>query len=342
MSGETSKLLISMTCPSCGGQVECEEGESLAICQYCDSVFALDSSEGASKVMYKLTVDKEAALKEVKSWMKKGPKAPDLIEESTFDEVYPIYIPFWRLIARGKACVCGYVEKKDDDNHTRREPREVLINREYIYTSSACNVGDLGLEGIRVSDNAQAIYFDDADIVTFGVTSSKDDSFREGEEYIKREAISDGASSLDGVTFQKGFVFPKGFTLIYYPFWVIRYTYQERSYFATVDGIKGDVLTGRAPGSVTSQANAAGIGGAVSGALAGLGLGMGMTMGEDDGSMFFIILLIAAVCVFYYCYQRFRYGDEVITGNLEGKGIKTGTKVGKIERITKDSYDHYY
>lgn len=341
MSGETSKLLISMTCPSCGGQVECEEGESLAICQYCDAVFALDSSEGSSKVMYKLTVEKEAAVKEVKSWMKKGPKAPDLVEKSTFDEVYPIYIPFWRLIARGKACVCGYVEEKDDDNHTRREPREVLINREYIYTSSACNVGDLGLEGIRVPENAKPIFFDDADIVTFGVTTSKDDSFREGEEYIKNEAISDGARSLDGVTFQKGFVFPKGFTLVYYPFWVIRYTYEERSYFATVDGITGDVLTGRAPGSVASQANSAGIGGAASGALVGIGGGLCTGMGEDGG-MVFIILLIAAACIFYFCYQRFRYGDEIITGNLEGKGLKSGDGVGKIETISHDAYDHFY
>ncbi len=338
---ETSRLLISMTCPSCGGQVECEEGESLAICKYCDSVFALDSSEGATKVMYKLTVEKEQALKEVKSWMKKGPKAPDLVETATFDEVYPIYIPFWRLIARGKACVCGYVEEKDKDDNTRRIPKEVLINREYIYTSSACNVGDLGLEGIRVSNAAKPIFFEDADIVTFGVTTSKDDSFKEGEEYIKNEALSDGSSRLDGVTFKKGFVFPKGFTLIYYPFWVVRYTYQERSYFATVDGIKGDVLTGRAPGSVSSQANAAGIGGAVSGALVGFGGGLSLSLGED-GSYIFVILLIIAAIAFYYSYQRFRYGDEIITGNLEGEGIKTGSSVGKIETITSDAYDHFY
>jgi len=58
--------------------------------------------------------------------------------------------------------------------------------------------------------------------------------------------------------------------------------------------------------------------------------------------MVFIILLIAAACIFYFCYQRFRYGDEIITGNLEGKGLKSGDGVGKIETISHDAYDHFY
>ena len=43
-------------------------------------------------------------------------------------------------------------------------------------------------------------------------------------------------------------MFPEDTGLIFYPIWMARYKYQERMYFATVDGITGKVLSGRAPG----------------------------------------------------------------------------------------------
>ena len=39
-------------------------------------------------------------------------------------------------------------------------------------------------------------------------------------------------------------------SMIYYPVWVVRYTYQDRMYMATVDGVTGRMLSGRAPGTL--------------------------------------------------------------------------------------------
>ena len=80
---------------------------------------------------------------------------------------------------------------------------------------------------------------------------------------------------------------PKPSLWFYYPFWIVRYAYEGRTYFATVDGITARVVSGRAPGDAGSQSTAAGIGGALSGGAVGLGIGLAIvTEGTDIGSVF--------------------------------------------------------
>ncbi len=327
------KILLTLTCPACGGQVRCEEGESLVLCNYCDSVFALTSDEGANKIMYKLVLSKDAALAAVKSWMRQGPKADDLAVVAEITETYPMYLPYWRLVARGKAAVCGVEERTDDEGRTTRTPKENLINAEYAYSRIACDIGDLGVNAISVPEHAEAVSCDDTcDIVTFSVGSSRDDAFREGQEAIKNAVLRDGESGIDEVTFRKAFCFPKGFSLIYYPFWIVRYRYQQRDYFATVDGISGVIVSGRAPGSVGSQSLAAGIGGAVAGGIFGIVSGFDLILGGFS--------LILSGIILYFAWVRFRYGDEVITGELSGKGIKSGKTTSTVMQTNAESYNY--
>jgi hypothetical protein len=340
---ETQKILVTMTCPSCGGQVEYEEGEELVLCKFCESVFALTTDEGINKVMYKLTVEKDKALDKVKAWFSNGPKAQDLPTTAVITEAYPLYLPFWRLIARGKACVCGIEEQRRGKDNERVEiPHEALINREYIYSEIACEPGDLGIQSIVLPERAEAISIDDQNIVTFGVTKSRDEAYDIGGNSIKNSAILDGSAKMSKVYFSKAFFFPKAFTLIYYPFWIVRYQYQERDYFATVDGITARVVSGRAPGNAGSQSTAAGIGGAVAGGVVGLGIGMAVvTDGSELGIGMLVIGMVAAVALLGYFYTRFRYGDEILEGALDGKGLKTGRTQTKIQTVYNETYDHF-
>ncbi len=340
---EAQKILVSMTCPSCGGQVQCEEGEDLVLCKFCESVFALTTDDGANKVMYKMTVDKDKALAKVKAWFGSGPKAKDLQKTAVFTEAYPMYLPFWRLIARGKACVCGIEEQRTGkDNQKVEIPREALINREYIYSEIACEAGDLGIQSIVIPDRTEAISYDDQEIVTFGVTSSRDAAYEEGGRAIRQTAVEDGSARMDKVHFSQSFCFPKAFTLVYYPFWIVRYAYEGRTYFATVDGITARVVSGRAPGDAGSQSTAAGIGGALSGGAVGLGIGLAIvTEGTDIGIGVLVVGFIAAVALLGYFYNRFRYGDEILEGALNGKGLKSGRTQKKVQPIYNETYDYF-
>lgn len=340
---EAQKILVSMTCPSCGGQVQCEEGEDLVLCKFCESVFALTTDEGANKVMYKMTVDKDKALAKVRDWWKTGPKAQDLVQTAQVTEAYPMYLPFWRLIARGKACVCGIEEeRRGKDNQKVEVPREALINREYIYSEIACETGDLGIQSIVIPERAQAISYDDQEIVTFGVTSSRDNAYEAGGRAIRQTAVEDGGARMDKIYFSKSFFFPKAFTLVYYPFWIVRYSYEGRTYFATVDGITARVVSGRAPGNAGSQSTAAGIGGALSGGLAGFGIGLAIvTEGTDVGIGVLVVGIVAAVALLGYFYNRFRYGDEILEGAVNGKGLKSGRTQKKVQPIYNETYDYF-
>lgn len=330
-----------MTCPSCGGQVQCEEGESLVICKFCDSVFSLTSDEGTGKIMYKLAVDKEKALGKAKSWMKDGPKAADLQTAAVISEAYPVYLPFWRLSGRGKACVCGIeIRRGGKDEPDERIPRESLINRGYVYTDIACDPGDLGIRGIRIPDQAQAVAFDDETIITFGVSASRDDAYTEGCKAIKAEAIEDGKNGMDEIKFTRAFFFPQGFNLVYYPFWIIRYKYEERDYFVVVDGITARIISGRAPGNAGSQSTAAGLGGALSGGLLGIGLAVGLMFFESEfGIGVAIAAIAAAIAIIAFAYKRFRYGDEIIEGAVSGKGLSTKSGDRSVQTLYDETYD---
>ncbi len=323
---ETQRVLVSMTCPSCGGQVLCEEGEDLVLCKFCESVFALTTDEGSNKVMYKMTVDKDKALAKVKAWFGTGPKAKDLSNTAAVTEAYPLYLPFWRLIARGKACVCSIEEQRTGkDNQKVEIPREALINREYIYSEIACEAVDLGIQSIVTPERAEAVSYDDQEIVTFDVTSSRDAAYDIGGKAIRQTAVKDGSARMDKVYFSQSFFFPKAFTLVYYPFWIVRYAYEGRTYFATVDGITARVVSGRSPGNAGSQSTAAGIGGAISCGAVFLGIGMAIvTEGTDVGVGVLVVGVVAAIALLGYFYNRFRYGDEILEGALNGKGLKSG------------------
>ena len=342
MSG-ASKIIVSLTCPNCGGQVHSEEGESLVLCKFCDSVFSLTTDEGIRKIMYRLDVTREKAEARFSEWLKEGPKAKDLEKKSQISEAYPIYLPFWRLVGRGKACVCGVeIQKGDKDEPDRRIPHESLVNREYIYSDIACDPGDLGISAIRIPDHAEAVEFDDESIVTFGVTESRDDAYSEGSAQIKHQAVKDGKRSMDEVYFSKAFFFEKAFSLVYYPFWIIRYTYEDRAYFAVLDGITSQVISGRAPGNAGSQSTAAALGGTLSGAVLAAFIFFGFALGAIEAiAILFAFGLIAAAGIIGFAYNRFRYGDEILEGTMKGKGLKRGKKQQCIETNYENTYDMF-
>ena len=54
--------------------------------------------------------------------------------------------------------------------------------------------------------------------------------------------------------FEKFHLLRRQLSLVYYPLWIARYQYRDRSYQVVVDGVSGDVLYGKAPGNVFYRA----------------------------------------------------------------------------------------
>jgi hypothetical protein len=331
-------ISLSMNCPMCGGALSLEEGSKTTTCAYCGALLAIEGDEGINKLTYKNNLDKDKAISIAKSWMHGGLKARDLKNKAEITECYPIYAPFWKVHARAAGWVCGYREVHHEKS-TERVPMEKMVMSDFDWNEIACDVGDIGVEHIG-SLNGTAILHDEGSIPTFEATTSPNDAKMTGLKSIEDSAIN--SAGVPNKTFVRMHVFPDDISLVYYPIWVVRYKYNNRMYFCTVDGIVGKVLAGRAPGDTLLRNIAMSLGmlaggyGSALGLLAMVLIGGGDGVSLSGGSIALGVGMIV-VCLFiaYMSYKFFRYGSEVTTGSLKG-GFNTSVGLGKGGSVEKE------
>lgn len=311
---------VSLGCPACGGTIQVAEGERNAQCSYCKSLLFIEGDEGVSTVMFRNALAQDTAVQRIHDWFRKGLKARDLKMRGAISEIYPIYIPFWRMKARAAGWVCGYREETRYERdsrgnvHTRTEriPMERMVLRDYEWTRIACDAGDIGVKSLR-NTQGDILLHEDGAIPTFEATTSRTDAQNAGRADIDGWATS--SAGIPHITFKKIHVLPRMFGIIFYPIWIARYKYSERTYFATIDGVTGVVLSGRAPGDPLYRGLVV-TGGAACGILGGLGLGWGLTQGSAEVG---IGALIGSMVLFGLSYVFFRYGSEVVEGDIEAQ-----------------------
>jgi hypothetical protein len=317
-------LSVGLNCPACGGAIKVNEGEHVLNCQYCGSTLWAEGDAGVLTVAYKNVQDRDGVLRATEQWWRKGLKARDLRKKGRLLECYPIYLPFWSTVTRVAGWICGYEERtyqdRDGHSHTERIPKEEMVLNDYSYTNIACDPGDLGIKRLR-NIEGEASFADFESIPTFESTTSKDDSVNGSKEKALQDARRD--AGVPHVTFEKVTIIPKSISQIYYPVWVVRYSYGERMYMATVDGVTGNVLSGRAPGDPLYQSLAVTGGTSLGGLIAAAGLIFGA--GSDDGTIMFGGVIVGLV-ILGVTYMFFRHGSEINEGDFEDKKMKNPLK----------------
>ncbi|MGB9635941.1 MAG: hypothetical protein ACPL1Y_01660 [Thermoplasmata archaeon] len=310
-------ISLGISCPSCGGALQVEEGAKTVSCNYCNALIWLEGEDGVHTIMFANQVDRNKAMELVYAWFGKGLKARDLKKTGIITEVFPLYLPFWRLNARAAGWVCGYQERRKYDSQGRpagveREHLEKMVFRDFDWTNLACDPGDIGVKHLR-NLYGQVIPANISEVPTFEVTTSKTDALNMGIENIRKIALE--SANVQHITFQKIHVIPRQFMLIYYPVWIVRYKYQERVYFATIDGVLGKVIAGRAPGDPVYQSLVMTGGSAGGGILAALGIYSILYYSWQLGifGIFFGVVILGA------CYMFFRHGSEIVEGDIEAK-----------------------
>jgi hypothetical protein len=305
-------LTLSMNCPQCGGALSTAEGEKVANCPYCKSILFLEGDQGVFTTMFKNALDEARARDVLGQWFGKGLKARDLKQKAQITEVFPIYVPFWRLRARAAGWVCGYrVERHTDKEghvHEKKVPMEVMVFRDFEWSQIACDPGDIGLKKLP-GLQGEVINHDVGDIPTFEATTSPDAAKQTGTEAVRGMAVA--SAGVPNITFQKMHVLPKYLALTFYPVWVCRYTYSDRTYFATLDGVAARSLSGRAPGDPLYQ-SLIGVGGAAGGGLLA-GLGMAVIGSSVEGGL---VMMVIGIVVFVAGFMFFRHGSEVTEGEI--------------------------
>lgn len=305
-------ISVNLSCPSCGGALSIEEGARFTNCGYCDALLFTEGEGGVFKTTFRNNFNQDRTAGVLREWLRRGLKARDLPERAAVTELYPIYLPFWKLTARAAGWVCGYEERRRTDSKGRttveRIPMERMVFRDFNWSSIACDAGDLGIKALS-NMRGDAVLHEEGTIPTFEVTTSSTDARQRGSEVIRARARA--SAGVPNITFEKIHIIPRSLVLIFYPIWIGRYEYAGRSYFATVDGVTGSVLSGRAPGDPFYQSLVLTGGAAVGGLLAGFGASFLGASAEVGGAM-----LLIGLGIFGASFLFFRHGSEITEGDI--------------------------
>jgi hypothetical protein len=217
----------------------------------------------------------------------------------------------------------------------KKDYSSASIDREYTWTHIGCDPGDLGIEFLQTTVR-ETVPYDPGDIPALPPLDPATDAYTAARNGIADQAFGQAREEarMKKVTFQKTLVSPRSFQQLAYPFWVVRYRYKGRGYLAVLDGVRGTVVSGRAPGDVLYQGLAGGAGWVAGGGLIAVSAVTLPTVGFDiEGLLLAAFPLIIGLVVIAWTYDVFRYGSEVVVDDLSRTRQKT--VIGRFKGIVR-------
>ena len=306
-------VLNGLTCPRCGGIVPIPEGVAIVICPNCDMRSVVRGEHGIRRYQVPGRIDRQQAVAAYQKFLSGNMAiAPGALGQSTVSEVFQMHLPFWAVWGKTLGWVFGQKQVGSGD-HKRYEPREVKIVEEMTWNTAACEVGEFGVDQITLEGRPLEPFASDnlhqTGMVFEPVGSSQDALITAQEDFknrVQRKAGLDRQSQV----FVK--ISRPQIGLVYYPLWVVRYTYHNRSFQVVVDGFNGQVLYGKAPGNVFYRA-AVLVGGMAAGSFLAIDVpGLILSSGGDDGDSgkFALVIFAVGLGIMYAAYRIFRYGEH--------------------------------
>jgi DNA-directed RNA polymerase subunit RPC12/RpoP len=308
-------VITGLTCPNCAGTLSVQEGQRIVKCPYCEARSLVRGERGVRRYQVERRVDRDAAAQSVRGFWSGLNRAMDLARTAQLSELFLVYLPYWRVQALMAGWVFGKKKVRRGES-TRWEPREVQIMDPVGWTGAAGDVAEFGvtslpLDGIQFAAyDPEALHSEGLVFEPTGSQTAVTDSAR--QDWLKQASRK---ARLDNVTQTALQFFRHGLALVYYPLWVARYHYRNRSYQVVVDGFNGRVLYGKAPGNVAYRAlmlvagTALGTFVCVNGSALALFL---VGQSSDGDSLFLLVLpLLAGAGLVAAGYRLFRWGEEI-------------------------------
>lgn len=307
-----------LACPRCGGMVPIPEGQAIVHCPYCDLRSLVRGERGLRRYQVPQRVERDQAIQAMQAFLS-GQRAiaRDAATKGTLTEAFLVYLPFWASWARVLGWIFGQKRVRSNDR-TEYRPREVKLAQDFSWSGAACDVGEFGVQTIPLTGQTLDP-FDPGILHASGMVFEPVGSVSDAQAAAQAEFDEriNQAAGLDRVSQVFVRSIRQRFGLIYYPLWVLRYTYRGRAYQVVVDGYSGLVLYGKAPGNTLYRAAVL---------VAGMALGAFMMVDisagaftiavniEGDGSGMFIIGGLGAIVIGFglmaTAYRKFRYGEQ--------------------------------
>lgn len=310
MTESTSK---GLTCPACAHTVPVPEGARLATCPSCQQRLFVQGDRGVRRWQLRRVVTRDQAQQTVTSFFNGMNKAGDLKRSAEIKELFLMYLPFWRVMAQVAGWRLGRVRKDKDST----KPVEVEILEEMQWNDAAVDVSEFGVNRVPIAGKNFEPFDQDrlsAEGMIFEATESSTDAAAEAAAYFLQ--VARDKKSLSTTYLEKFHMLRQKLSLVYYPLWVARYQYRNRSYQVVVDGVNNKILYGKAPGNILYRAAALAVGMAVGNLLLVHGTAaalqvMAFADSHDDGLAFLIVPPVLGILAIIKGYRSFRFGEEV-------------------------------
>mgnify|MGYP001820006534 CR=1 FL=1 len=337
------RLLTGLTCASCGGSVDVQEGFTNVECRYCRTPQAVVGDRGVARVMVLNTLDREQASRTVHRWFRRGiRKDPALKKEARYQEAFLAWFPFVRARMDAVGWVLGVREKKVKRGKTWktvREPVERQIERVVDLTLPAADMAEFGVHRVDLGgDEIQPL--DEGLLRSRGMVFRPSRSLEETAEELRERAIQEIKISnrLDHVSFSWLKSIRRRVALVYYPLWVVRYGFRGRTYQVLVDAEDGSLAYGKAPGNHFYRAFSL-VGACAGACFVGTTIlqHAGSFLRSENGLMGLGVVGLALAGLVYWGYSQFRHGGVV----EEGSGLAPDLEHQSLAATVKSVVDKF-
>ncbi len=314
-----------LTCPACAHTVPVPEGARLVTCPSCQQRLFVQGERGVRRWQLRRVATRDQAQQTMLSFFNGINKAGDLKRKAEITEIFLAYLPFWRVMADVAGWRLGRVRR--DKDSTR--PVEVEVLEEMQWNDAAVDVSEFGVNHVPIAGQHFEPFDQDrlsAEGMVFEAATSPTDAIAEADNYFQQVARS--KKSLSSTYLEKFHMLRQRLSLVYYPLWVARYQYRNRSYQVVIDGVNNRVLYGKAPGNILYRAGALVLGMAVGNLLLVQGtylalqiLGSTSNNSHDNGLVFLLIPPALGILAIIRGYRSFRYGEEVEQIDKEARKV---------------------
>lgn len=248
------KVLTGLSCSSCGGTIEVQEGLTNVVCRYCQTPVAVVGERGVVKLMVLNRFDRAEASRAIRGWFKRGiRKAPALRREASYEEAFLAWFPFIHLRFDVVGWVLGTIakrRKRGNRYETVRKPVERQVERHIERTMPCADMAEFGVHSVNLGGD-EIVPLDEELLRSRGMVFRPGRSAAEVADTLGQLAMREVevSSRLDHVTFSWLAAVRRRVAVVYYPLWVIRYSFRGQTYQALIDAEDGSLAYGKAPGN---------------------------------------------------------------------------------------------
>ncbi|MBN2070035.1 MAG: hypothetical protein JW814_01155 [Candidatus Krumholzibacteriota bacterium] len=253
---------VGITCPDCGGSLRLRSGEKSIRCQYCGSALYVISPKGVKQFILPPVISDGKARLAALHFLSEKTGGKIKARHASILDIRLINVPFWRLKGRLAGWVCGEkITRRQievsapgpNGTQTRfktieeRSPFSKLIYKNVDWSTPACSLRDLGLQGIALKARLLDWNIFDHELkktlnIALPMKTRKEaerDAFQHLSTLAKPASSNIRSSRFD--------IFSKDFSIYYYPVYILRYRHAGRIYSITVDGNEGHIIRGDYP-----------------------------------------------------------------------------------------------